>query len=215
MTKTIGPALTTSLSATVLAFVLQQPVLAEEAPATVETTPAPVEAQPATPMPGAQHPAAAARAAIEERRAARRAELDKRYEALRAEAESHGFEMPLAPPWAEGPQWLSYEEMQELMKAQGVELPGAADLDQALAPPAVPSPPMSAAAAEEQKRVFDIIGKMTPEQQKACFSISRWHAPLKMPHQMPRPYSQPQMPPYPRAYAPGYGQGYPGMMPPR
>jgi hypothetical protein len=218
MTTTIRAATIASLSATALALLLRQPVLAEVPTAAADApaaAPATAEAQPAKPKAAAPHPARAARAAIEERRAARRAELDKRYEALRTEAASQGFEMPPAPPWTDGPQWLSYEEMQELMKAQGVDLPVAPDPDKALAQPPMPAPPLGVAGPDEQKRIFDIIAEMTPEQQEACFAISRWHRPPGTPQQMPPHYSPPRMPHYPPAYVPGYGQRHPGMVPQR
>jgi hypothetical protein len=73
---------------------------------------------------------------------------------------------------------------------------------------------MNQAGPEEQKRIFDIIENMTPEQQQACFALSRWHTP-RMPRRMPHAYSRPPMPQYPPGYVPRYGQPYRGMMRPQ
>jgi hypothetical protein len=214
MTATDKPGLAASLAVTTLALLLQQPAFAEDAPAT-DVTAATSAVQPATPpATPAQHPAQAALAALEERRAARMADLDKRYEELRARAANHGFEMPSAPPWMEGPQWLSFDEMQKLMKAQGVELVPPPSPASTPTPPPVPAPPAGAVDAEEQMRVFDTIGKMTPEQQQACFMLSRWHGP-RMPRRMPPAFSQPRIPQYPPGYAPRYGQPYRGLLRPQ
>lgn len=211
MTTTQKSRLATGLSVSALALLLQQPVLAEDAAPATDTTAAPPAEQPAAAP--VQHPAQAARAAMEERRAAHMAELDKGYAELQEQAASRGFEMPQAPPWTEGPQWLSFEEMQERMKAQGISMEPPAP-SAAPTPPSMPTPPMGQASREEQKRIFDIIEKMTPEQQHACFAMSRWHTP-KMPNPMPPAYIPQRMPQYPPGYVPRYGQPYRGMMRPQ
>lgn len=196
------------LPLTALALLLQQPVLAENASPATAAHPA---GHPATSPSAPQHPAQAARAAMEERRAAHMADLEKRYAELQKQAAGRGFEMPSAPPWTEGPQWLSFEEMQEQMKAQGITIEPPAP---SAAPTPPHTPPVSQGGPEEQKRIFDIIEKMTPEQQQACFAVSRWHTP-RMPHRIPHAYSRPPMPQYPPGYVPRYGQPYRGMMRPQ
>jgi hypothetical protein len=130
--------------------------------------------------------------------------FDKRYEELRNQAMSQGFEMPPAPPWTEGPQWLSFDEMQALMEAQGVDM-------KQPSPVSARTPPPQPGNAEEQMRIFDTIGKMTPEQQRACFALSSWHGP-RMQRQMPPAYVQPFMPQHQRGHAPRFGQPHRGML---
>ena len=211
MTTTQKSRLATGLSVTALALLLQQPVLAEDAVPVTGATTAPPAEQPSAAL--AQHPAQAARAAMEERRAAHMAELEKHYTELREQAASRGFEMPPAPPWTEGPQWLTLEEMQARMKAQGISMEPPAP-STAPTPPPMPTPPMGQASPDEQKRIFDTIEKMTPEQQQACFAISRWHTP-RVPNRMPPAYTPQRMPQYPPGYVPRYGQPYRGMMRPQ
>ena len=211
MTKNHKSRLAAGLSATALALLLQQPVLAEDAaPATGATT-APPAVQSTTASAAPQRPAQAARAAMEERWAAHMAELNKRYSDLREQATGRGFEIPSAPPWTEGPQWLSFEEMQKQMKAQGITLEPPVP---SAAPAPTQTPTMGQAGPEEQKRIFDTIEKMTPAQQQACFAVSRWHTP-RMPRRMPPAYFSQPMPQYPPGYLPRYGQPYRGMMRPQ
>lgn len=214
MTKISTPKLAICLSATAFALLLQRPVLAEQ------TSPAPDAAEPpakqAAAAPGTpdQYPAQAALAVMEAQREARIADLDKRYQELREQATSHGFEMPPAPPWTDGPQWLSFDEMQQRMTAQGVKLepptPGATPATRSMPTPATGS----LTNAEDQKGIFDTIEQMTPEEQQACFAMSRWHA-RRMPRWAPPVYSPQRMPQYPPGYIPRYGQPYRGMMRPQ
>lgn len=213
MTATQMTKLSASLSAVALALGLGHPSLAEDAQQEAAHAAAPAEQPAATTTAPAQHPGQAAREAMEERRAAHLAELEKRHEELREQAAIYDFEMPPAPPWTESPQWLSFEEMQERMKARGIEIQ-APPSGAAPTPPPVPAPPMAMGDPEEQKRIFDTIGNMTPEQQKACFALSRWHTP-RIPRRMPPGFNPPRMPQYPPGYAPQSRQPHPGMMPPR
>lgn len=69
--------------------------------------------------------------------------------------------------------------------------------------------PLASVHAEEQKRMFDIIQAMTPEQQQACFALSRWQSASMRPPMPPRgPMMQPG-----RAYGPGPGYGAQGADP--
>jgi len=213
MTKISTPRLAICLSATAFALLLQQPVLAEKTSPAPDAAESPTEQTAAALATPDQNPAQTAHAAMEAQREAPIADLDKRYQELREKATSHGFEMPPTPPWSEGPQWLSFDEMQERMKAQGVKLeppiPGAMP-----ATPPMPTPPMGPTSAEDQKGIFDTIEQMTPEQQEACFAMSRWHA-RRMPRRTPSVYSRQRMPHYPPGYIPRYGQPYRGMMRPQ
>ncbi|MEA3276043.1 MAG: hypothetical protein U9Q81_12270 [Pseudomonadota bacterium] len=213
MTATAAPKIATQIAAAAIAVLLHGPVLGEESQTAAETSAADVP--PATqPAEAAAHRAQTALAALEERRAARLAELNKRYEELRAQATSHGLDMPAAPPWAAAPKWLSYDEMQEVMKIHGVEMPPppypAREIKQ---PPS--SPPMPAGSPEEQKRIFDIVEQMTPEQQDACFAFSRWQAAAMMQPPTPPAFARPPVYGYPPAHGPHPGQPFRGMMSPR
>jgi hypothetical protein len=76
---------------------------------------------------------------------------------------------------------MSYEEMQAMMRRQGVDLPplaptAARSQGTAETPPGLSLAALGNMSSEEVKRVFDVIGAMTPAQQDACFALSRWQA---------------------------------------
>ena len=122
---------------------------------------------------------------------------------------------------------MSYGEMQDMMRAQGVDLPPMPSPSDEILPPPVP-PFMGGANPDEQKRLFDIFETMTPEQQEACFAVARWQSPSQMPPQMPirmpmppgyryqhgAPFTQ-QGASFPPAYRQPPGQSFPAAMPPR
>jgi len=111
---------------------------------------------------------------------------------------------------------MSYDEMQQMMRGQGVELPPMPSPDQEIQPTPM-SPFMAGPGPEEQKRLFDIFEAMTPEQQEACFAVARWQSspmmPPQMPMQMPPSYGYQQGASFPPAYQMPPGQTFPSAMP--
>ena len=214
MIRTKKIRLSANLTATALALALSNPLVADDAAPAAAPAPAPAPAEQAAAAPEApaKHPAQAAREAMEERRAAHLAELENRYDELRKKAAGYGFKTPPAPPWTEDPKWLTFQEMQERMKASGVELQSPPA--EAAPAPAVPTPSMGMGDPEEQKRIFDTIGEMTPEQQKACFALSRWHRPSMM-RRVPPAYMPQRMPQFPPGLRPHQNHPNPGMVRPQ
>lgn len=215
MTTTTRFRLQAGMSAAVLGFALYQPVPAEEAQTAAASEP-PVEE--AAAVPTAEDRVQAQREAMEARRAARAAERKARQEEMRSRAAARGVEPAEMPVPPEPPKWMSYEEMQAMMKRRGVDIPPKPELaDAPPQPPAMPAMPPAGASAEEHKRMFDIIEAMTPEQQQACFALSRWQAAAA---------ARPPMPPRGPMMRPGHFQGpgpaygpmgrdYPPMMAPQ
>ena len=217
MTKITRFRLQAGASAALLAFALYQPVLAEDDQPAAAAEP-PVEEAAAAPTATAADRVQAKRKAMEARRAARAEERKARQEEMRSRAAARGVELPEAPQPPASPKWMSYEEMQAMMKRQGVELPPMPELADAppQAPPMPPMPPMGV-VAEEQKRMFDIIEAMTPEQQQACFALSRWQAAANRRPPM-RPRGPMMGPGHIHGSGPAYGpmgRGYPPMVTPQ
>jgi len=71
---------------------------------------------------------------------------------------------------------------------------------------------MGGLSAEENQHVLDVISAMTPEQQDACFALSRWHAAGQMPPPPPMGF---QGRPYGLGYGPPQGVPYLRLAPPR
>jgi hypothetical protein len=180
-------------------------------------------AETAAPNQAPADPAQAARAAMEARHAERMARMEAHQKAMRERAAAQGIEMPEPPPMPESPRWMSYEEMKAEMERRGIDMPpppGTAATGEAsesaataqaptMAPPMMTVPGMGPMDAGELKQMFDVIGAMTPEQQQACFGLSRWHAATLM-----QPTMGPPMQVRPMGPRPGYGPGFaPGFGP--
>jgi hypothetical protein len=210
MTTTFTARLAAGLGTAAIALILQRSAFADEAAA-------PAQAAPPRPAPAAQAPAADPMKAGREAMAARHAEhmkqMQARQEEMRERAAAQGIEIPEPPAPPEPPKWMSYEEMQAMMRDQGVDLPPLPALPELpRAPAEMPPMPMGGLSPAEGKHVLDIISAMTPEQQDACFALSRWHAASRMPPP-PAPMGF-QGRPYGPGYGPAQGVPYPPMAAP-
>jgi len=173
----------------------------------------------------AAHEAQARWEAIQERKAALTAELNRRYEDLQREAAQEGIEPLPAPPWPQEPRWLSYEEMRELMRKQGVIMPPAPDFEsQPQAGAEVPAPAAAQSTSsptavdpqgpEALRTYFGIIEQMSPQQQEACFAVARWQAEVMASPPMPPAALLVPGGPFPPESALQSGQPFPRMMSP-
>lgn len=162
---------------------------------------------------------------IQERKAALTAELNRRYEDLQREAAQEGIEPLPAPPWPQEPRWLSYDEMRELMRKQGITMPPAPDFEsqsatatEGGAPAAAqgPRPPAgtSPIGPEALRAYFGVIEQMSPQQQEACFAVARWQAGVMASPPMPPAALLVPGGPFPPEPALQSGQPFPRMMSP-
>ena len=190
-------------------------IVSEQATAPAAQQQAPQAAEPAEAAEAAPSAPALAKPAAEAPPAADRMEASQ--QEMREHAGARGIEIPEPPSPPEAPRWLSYEEMRAEMKRRGIDIAPRPQVPSAPRPPQQPAssvpktaapaaPPavMGGMSAEEQKRVFDVIEAMTPEQQQACFALSRWQRSALMHRPTPSP-----MHGRPMGQGKGYGTGHP------
>ncbi len=214
MTTMFRPRVAAGMGSLILAFAISQNLLAEAAqPA---AAPAPAPAQPASASAPAQRAAASA--------PAQPAAAPAQPATVAAET---GTGIPLLPALPDAPAWLSYDQMQDRMKRFGVKMPAIAEIPFLSGMPAPPAPTTESVMApplpmghrmspDEQRRIFDVVEAMTPEQQEACFAMSRWHAPTRMKPRMMRGPMIPGRFPFRPRFGPPQRPAYPPMArPPR